>query len=770
MTRSTFLTFLFFFTGFQLSAQVVGTFAGQRNTSGFEDGPGDEATFSNPHGIAISPQGNIYLSDRFNHTIRKITPEGLVSTLAGNPGTIGDAEGLGSESLFYEPWGICVDANENVFVADTRNNKIKKISPEGIVSTYAGTGNYGTTNGPANASTFGLPVGIESDGAGRLYVADHGTHIIRKIDQDGTVSILAGIPYTTGDNDGPGNSATFNKPYGLTIDIAGNILVADEWNHKIRRISPDGLVTTVAGTGEAGSQDGIGTTARFNYPWDVTVDSAGVIYVADGLNHAIRKIIPEGAIEVETIAGELGVIGNQDGIGTTARFSGATGIAFSPLSRELFVADAYNNLIRKVTDPGQGVFLRPFEGITSICPENNLSIHAYPDIYDQYHFYLNGELITTDQSILDTLGLASGFYTLRVVAELDTFQVESEIINLEIFELAQASLDIVGETTFFEGDSVVLIASFGAEYFWSNGAITPTITVKESGNYTVEITDENGCVSISETLEITVRRDPDDIFIVMEGPISFCEGESVELRSTILEQTQWLKDNWPIEGATNEVYEATESGIYRVQYTDDNGTVVISEPVEITVWPNLELDFRVDKTAVKPGDQVQFLLLNEDLVDWEWNFGDPDSGGENVSKVADPIHQYESTGYYDIYLTGSNEEGCADTLLRSEYIWVSTNASANQNEDDVFVATAFTPNADGVNDVLYVRGTDVVSMNFKIFSPKGKLVFESNNRENGWDGFYKNKKALVGNYIYQLNYTNLLGLDRQKSGVITLLK
>lgn len=771
MIRSLLFIICLLFEGFQISAQIVGTFAGQRDASGFEDGTVDQATFSNPHGIAVSEQGNIYLCDRFNHIIRKISPEGIVSTIAGSPGIIGDADGSGSEALFYEPWGICVDAEENVFVSDTRNNKIKKISPDGMVSTYAGTGNFGTTNGPANASTFGLPVGIETDGAGRFYVADHGTHIIRKIEQNGSVSTLAGIPYSTGAQDGAGNLATFNKPYGLTIDRQGNILVADEWNHKIRSITPDGMVSTIAGIGLAGSDDGNGTTATFNFPWDVTVDSAGVIYVADGLNHAIRRVVPEGAIEVSTIAGDLGLLGNNDGIGTAARFSGATGVAFSPLTNELFVADAYNNLIRKVTDPSLGAFLRPLDGISGICPANTLSLHAYPDVYDQYQFYLNDELFATrDSSVLDTTGIPSGLYTLQVVASLDSIEVTSQQINVEIFQTNPASIDIIGETTFFEGDSAILVASFGAEYFWSNGADTPTITVRESGDYLVEITDENDCVDESEVVSVTVRRDPDDIFILLEGPTTFCEGGSVVLQSTIMEENQWLKDNWPIEGATGITYEASESGVYRVQYTDPNGVVVISEPVEVIVLSGLELDFRADMTAVKPGDQVQFLLLNEDLEEVQWNFGDPDSGVENTSSSKDPVHQYDHAGYYDITLNGTNENACTDTLLRSEYIWVSSSANPASNQDDVFVATAFTPNGDGNNDVLYVRGTDVLSMNFKLFNQKGKLLFESNSKESGWDGFYKNKKSPIGNYIYHLNYTNLLGVSRQKSGVVTLLK
>ena len=202
-----------------------------------------------------------------------------------------------------------------------------------MVTTFAGSGNYGTSNGLGTAATFGNPTGIECDDQGNLYVADHLTHIIRKIDPIGFVSTLAGKPYQMGDADGMGNQASFRRPYGLTLDDDENILVADEWNHKIRRITPEGMVSTVAGTGEIGHQNGIALTSEFNYPWDMTVDSLGNIFVADGYNYIVRKITPEG--QVSTYAGSLEVTGATDGEGTNATFSGATAIDYSPVTKEL---------------------------------------------------------------------------------------------------------------------------------------------------------------------------------------------------------------------------------------------------------------------------------------------------------------------------------------------------------------------------------------------------------------------------------------------------
>ncbi len=760
-------TFIVIFSHFCicLSAQIVGTCAGIRGSVGYEDGSYLEATFNNPHGIAVSQTGTIYVCDRFNHIIRKISPLGEVSTLAGNPGLIGDADGQGSEALFYEPWGLCVDAQENVYVSDTRNNKIKKIDPEGNVITYAGTGNFGTTNGAFESATFGLPVGIESDGAGTIYVADHSTHIIRKLSPDGQVSTLAGIPYTNGDQDGPGNTATFNKPYGLTLDLQGNIIVADEWNHKIRRISPEGEVSTIAGTGETGGDNGAAETSTFHFPWDVTVDSLGNIFVVDGLNYVVRKISPEG--EVSILAGTLGSAGSEDGTGTDARFSGAAGIAYSPLTRELFIADAFNNLVRKITDPGQGVFLANADNQQQFCPQQNNQIDAFPLVYDQFHFFLNDQLLQSGtQSYFDLSNIASGSHTLKVVANLDTFTVESDVFEFEVYEVVKPTIDTVGATTFFEGDSVILVASFGEEYFWSNGADTPTITVKESGSYAVEVIDQNDCPAVSDMVLVTVRAELNPIEIFAFGMTTFCEGASVLLSANYSENIQWLKDGWPIEEGNTPEYEVMNSGSYRVQFTDTDGTTIISDPVEINVLKSPKIDFRTDKKLAKPGEFIQFIAIADSTTSLEWDFGD----GEQIIIENSPLYSYQEEGLYTVSLKGSYSNNCTSTETKAAYIEINRSANSEVLEDDVFVATAFTPNNDGINDELFVRGSDVAEMRIKIFNHQGILIFESDSKNIGWNGRYKNKPAPAGNYFYQLEYVNFLDKKKQIKGQITLLK
>ena len=272
---------------------VVSTFAGSGLT-GSDDGEGAETSFGYPEGVVLDAAGNVYVADTWNHKIRKISPTGLVSTLAGS-GVEGSADGEGAEASFYYPEGVAVDAAGNVYVADTYNHKIRKISPTGVVSTLAGLGYYGSHDGEGAEASFYYPEGVAVDVTGNVYVADGGNHKIRKISPSGEVSTLAGSG-VGGSVDGEGAAASFYNPSGVAADAAGNVYVADYGNNKIRKISPTGEVSTLAGTGEPGSADGEGSEASFYLPTGVAVDAIGNVYVADYENRSIRKITIGGAV------------------------------------------------------------------------------------------------------------------------------------------------------------------------------------------------------------------------------------------------------------------------------------------------------------------------------------------------------------------------------------------------------------------------------------------------------------------------------------------
>ncbi len=309
------------------------------------------AGFNLPGGVAVDGAGNVYVADTLNHTIRKITSAGVVSTLAGLKGSQGSADGAGGAARFTFPYGIAVDAAGNVYVADSGNCAIRTITPAGVVVTLAGSaGNAGSADGTGNAATFSSPQGVAVDGAGKVYVADTLNNTIRTVTPAGVVSTLAGSAGNAGSIDGTGGAARFFKPISVTVDVSGNLYVGDFSNNTVRKITSAGAVSTLAGlAGSPGSTDGTGGAARFDRPFGVAVDAAGNVYVADNNNSTIRKVTPGGV--VSTLAGLASSPGSIDGTGSAARFSNPRGVAVDAAGN-VYVSDSVNNSIRKVTPAG----------------------------------------------------------------------------------------------------------------------------------------------------------------------------------------------------------------------------------------------------------------------------------------------------------------------------------------------------------------------------------------------------------------------------------
>jgi len=334
---------------------VVETFVGGARSPASVDGTGTEARFNNPQGLVADSQGNIYVADANNHTLRKVTPGGVVTTPYGMARVQGTNDGVGAESRFFSPAGVAVDSADNLYVADLGNQAIRKITPAGVVTTLAGLpGTFGGTDGTGSAARFRAPAGVVADGAGNVFVAEYQNYTIRKVTPAGVVTILAGQARLNGTNDGTGGAARFYGPYGIALNGAGDLIVADALNHTIRKVTMAGVVTTLAGlAGSAGSEDGTTNTARFNTPYGVAVDSAGDIYVADSFNHTIRKLTPAGV--VTTLAGvsedqdQDGIPEGSwaDGVGNLARFDRPYGIFRDSLGR-IFVGDTRNHLIRRI--------------------------------------------------------------------------------------------------------------------------------------------------------------------------------------------------------------------------------------------------------------------------------------------------------------------------------------------------------------------------------------------------------------------------------------
>lgn len=359
-------------TGGAVPAAIYGevsTFAGGRAPVTY-DSQGTDAGFNLPSGIGADAVGNIYVSDFGSGAIRKISPAANVNTIANT----------------NSPSGLALDNQGNIYVTDFYINKILKITPTGVSSVFAGSGAIGSTDGTGNAASFNAPGGIAIDVSGNIYVADQQNNSIRMISSAGVVKTIAGTGAAGANNATTGLAATFNNPDGLAIDKQGNIYVADTKNNMIRKIATDGSVTTFAGSGANGKSDGLKTAASFNYPTGLAIDALGNLFVADYKNHAIRKITPDG--QVTTVAGD-GSAGSANGIGAAATFNYPIGLAFDS-SGNLFITDFGNYLVRKINLTGytidkplpSGLAFDPKTGIisgtpTAATPATDYTITAY---------------------------------------------------------------------------------------------------------------------------------------------------------------------------------------------------------------------------------------------------------------------------------------------------------------------------------------------------------------------------------------------------------
>ncbi|MDI1302566.1 MAG: NHL repeat-containing protein [bacterium] len=300
----------------------------------------------NHYALAVDAGGTVYEADADNNVIRKITPDGVMTVLAGNATSSGAADGAGTEAAFNCPQALAVDAAGNVYVADTYNHSIRKITPDGVVTTLAGTpGRSGNRDGALKAARFNQPEGIAVDTSGNIYVADTGNRLIRKITAAGVVSTVAGAD--TGLQDGVGAAASFKEPRSIAVAADGTLFVTDA---TLRRISPAGEVTTIAGTsGPFSRKDGDGADAHGWEPSGLAVDTHGNLYVADSRNHVVRMLAPGKGLAI--FAGQFAVKGGADGNAATATFLQPGGMALDA-GGALYVIHDADGAIRRISASG----------------------------------------------------------------------------------------------------------------------------------------------------------------------------------------------------------------------------------------------------------------------------------------------------------------------------------------------------------------------------------------------------------------------------------
>ncbi len=338
------------------SSGTITTFAGT-GTAGFsgDGGPADEAEINDPEGVAVDGSGNVYIADTLNNRIRKVDSSGVITTFAGTGsyGFSGDG-GQATAARLRRPEDVAVDGSGNIYIADSSSHRVRKVDSAGVITTFAGTGQRGIRGdgGPATSANIQQPVAIALDGSGNLYIADLHNDRIRKVDSSGIITTVALGDHTFGGDGGRATSALLNRPYDVALDGSGNVYIADTFNERIRKVDSSGTITTFAGTGTAGfsGDGGPATEAQLNRPIGVAVDGSGNLYIADGLNYRIRKVDSSGVITTFAGSRTTGDHG-YGGPATEARLYNVNGLAFDR-SGNLYIVDPGVRRILKVDSSG----------------------------------------------------------------------------------------------------------------------------------------------------------------------------------------------------------------------------------------------------------------------------------------------------------------------------------------------------------------------------------------------------------------------------------
>jgi sugar lactone lactonase YvrE len=649
----------------------------------------------------VDSAGNNYVADTGNGTIRTVTPAGVVSTLAGSAGNFGSTDATGSNARFCGPQDVAVDRSGNLYVADTANHTIRKITAGGVVSTLAGVaGTNGLTDGTGSNARFNAPQGLAVDSSGTVYVADTWNHTIRKMTSVGVVSTLAGVAGYYGDIDGNGNgdgtnTARFYCPSGVAVDASGSVYVADTRNHTIRKVTASGVVSTLAGkAGVWGSADGTNSDARFYEPQGITVDFSGNLYVLDSGNQTIRMVAPVGTNwVVTTVAGLPGVSGSADGTGPNARFFRPGGIGMNSAG-SLCVADWGNNTIRAgvsslYTSPT--ILLQPQAQSANLGQSATFSVTAagLPPLTCQWLFYgtnLEGATAFT-YTCLNAQPANAGPYSVIVSNTLGTATssnawltiilpptITSPPQSLTIDQGTDASFSVAASGTapftyqwLFNG---AMIASATA-----SGCTRTNAQLADAGSYSVIVSNSAGSATSAPGI-LTVHPVPTPPGITAQ-PQNQTVSQSSNATFTVAAtgstpfSYQWRFYGTNLAGATASSFtcanaQAPNAGPYSVIVTNDYGmitssvaTLTVILPPVINVQPANQLAAVSNTVAFTVG----LAQGTSPAYQWRRN-GTPISGATQPSLTLSPL-TWGSAGTYSVVVSNSagNQTSADATLI-----------------------------------------------------------------------------------------------------------
>lgn len=670
------------------------TFAGFAPFAGSADGVGTSSRFNSPAGMATNFGGNLYIADTGNHTIRVVSPAGVVTTLAGLAGVSGSTDGVGNQARFNSPQGIAVDFIGNVYVADTFNNTIRRISTDGNVTTLAGSpGQSGAVDGVGSAARFSLPSGIVVDVTGTVYVADTGNHAIRRVEPNGTVATFAGFMGLSGYADHVvGASARFNSPVGLARDSSGNLWVADSSNNVIRLVTTSASVSTPAGAaGIAGSADGNGAAARFNRPYGVAVDSAGNVYIADTFNSTVRKMTS--TFDVTTLAGQPGNTGSSDGVGGGVRFNEPFAIAVDGTGT-IYVADTRNHTIRRSSSGTAPVIaVQPTNRSAGIGGTVSFTASATGSPTPGYQWQrlaaVGGVGFTNLANDITYSGVNSSTLTISNVTSAmsgDQFRVVANNGILPVAESSSASLTVGVPAVFTSpatatfqaqkagtftitttSDTATTYSATGLPSWTSLNSLTGVISgtpPDQSGSpFTAIITAFNG-VPATQTLTVIVT--PPELpptIVAQPSAVSVAPGQSAGFSVTAegsgTLSYQWLKNGAPLNGATGSTLtisnaQIASAGAYSVRVVNAFGSAT-SNAVSLVVNTVPVFSTQPRSQISLAGSSVTFSVAASGgtTFTYQWRRNGLPIAGANSASLTLPGITAADAGLYDVVVTSS---------------------------------------------------------------------------------------------------------------------
>jgi len=616
--------------GADLPNDIITTVAGNGATNYFGDGgAATNASLDGPDGSAVDGSGNLFIADLGNNRIRKVDPNGIITTVAGNgsAGFSGDG-GAATNASLDDPDSVAVDGLGNLFIADLGNNRIRKVDPNGIITTVAGNGNagYSGDGGAAANASLDEPYGVAVDGLGNLFIADTFNNRIRMVDPSGTITTVAGNG--SGGYSGDGGAATnasLDGPYGVAVDSIGNLFIADTFNNRIRELNTNGIIITVAGSGSAGysGDGGAATRASLSYPFGVVVDIFDNVFIADTFNNCVREVDTNGIINTVAGNGSAGYSGDG-GAATQASLDDPYGVTVDG-SGNLFIADTDNNRIREVTLAGS-----PTLTLNNVTP-------ADAGIYTV--------IVNNDWG-----SVTSSVATLIVdLPPVITSQPQS--LNVSNGNPASFSVTVSGTAPLafqWQMNRTNLSDAGNISNSDTTNLLLSAVTINDAGNYRVIVSNAWGSVTSSAaTLRVlappVVISQPQSLTVTNGNPASF----SVTVAGTAPLVYQWQKNETNLSDGGNISESATTNLLLSTTTTNDAGnyTVIVSNAwgsvtssvavLTIVIPPPLITQQPANQTVL-PGGKVSFTVAVSSIgpATYQWQFNGANLPDSIITTVA----------------------------------------------------------------------------------------------------------------------------------------